>query len=138
MERKSYKTKSKELILTYLKENSFRTVSVSDIYSWLKQKGATTNLTTVYRYLEQLEEKKILVKHATENTKKACYRYIGNDSECDEHLHVQCSKCGKIIHLDCSLMKEFQEHIQKKHGITLDCSSSLLYGICDECRSNKK
>jgi Fur family ferric uptake transcriptional regulator len=134
MEKKSYQTKSKKLILQYLKNNSSRTVSVSDIYEWLKAQGETTNITTVYRYLEQLEEKSIVVKHATENTKKACFRYIEKTGDCINHLHVQCTKCGKIIHLDCDLMNEFQKHVQEAHGITLDCSVSLLYGICDECK----
>ncbi|MCI1208403.1 MAG: transcriptional repressor [Treponema sp.] len=134
MEKNGYQTRSKRLILQYLKSNSFRTVSVSDIYASLRAHGETTNITTIYRYLEKLEKEAVVVKHASENTKKACFRYIGEKSECENHLHIQCTHCGKIIHLDCELMSGFQKHLRDKHAITLDCSSSLLYGICDECR----
>lgn len=48
---------------------------------------------------------------------------------CEEHLHLQCVKCGKIIHLECEFMDEISEHILKDHG--LNCSAKIQF--CMEC-----
>ena len=53
---------------------------------------------------------------------------------CEQHLHLKCVKCGKIIHLECHFMEEISHHIEESHGFTLQCKNSILYGICKECK----
>ena len=48
-ERKPYTTKTRQVILEYMKEQSEVTVSVADIEKYLKETGIKVNTTTVYR-----------------------------------------------------------------------------------------
>ena len=53
-ERKPYTTKTRQIILEYLKSQKAVTVSVADIEKYLKTEGIKVNTTTVYRYLDKL------------------------------------------------------------------------------------
>ena len=53
-ERKPYTTKTRQIILEYLKRQQAVTVSVADIEKYLKDEGIKVNTTTVYRCLDKL------------------------------------------------------------------------------------
>ena len=53
---------------------------------------------------------------------------------CDSHIHMQCVRCGKVIHLDCHFLDEINEHIEEHHGFTIICKGSILYGMCESCK----
>ncbi|MCI6258345.1 MAG: transcriptional repressor [Spirochaetia bacterium] len=128
-----YQTKGKKVILEFLEANKDTAVSVQDIADYLKASGEETNITTVYRRLEKLAAEKKVIRHSADDGKKTLFQYIADARECLSHLHVQCTCCSKIIHLDCEDSREFMEHLCKNHGIVLDCRKTVLYGLCSEC-----
>lgn len=130
---KAYHTKTKDLILEYIQVNKDRRFKAAEIYYYLKGMGKEVNLTTIYRNLDKLEENRILMKYKTAENDSATYQYVEPYGNCHEHLHMQCRCCGKIIHLDCHLMKEITEHLQEHHGFRLECPASVLVGVCGEC-----
>ena len=129
-----YATNSRRKILDFLKSNSDRTVTAADIDQYLKRNGDAVNITTIYRYLDKLATDGTVMKYVAEAGGKAVYQYVELGQHCEEHLHLKCVKCGCIIHLDCGFMDEIAEHIQKDHGFQLQCTNSILYGICKDCR----
>lgn len=138
MERKhEYQTKSRQMILNYLIMNKDRAVHVSDIISYMEKEKCTVNKTTVYRYLDKLAAEKMLMKYVADKGEKAGYQYVEQNSKCQEHLHLQCMSCGRVIHLDCDFMGEISNHILSEHGFKLCCKDSILYGLCDACGSEK-
>lgn len=134
----SYTTHSRTYILEFLKENHDRTVTVHDISEHLSGEGNDVNVTTIYRYLDRLCAGGQVMKYVAENGKKAVYQYVGEANSCDSHLHLQCTGCGSIIHLDCSFMNEIAEHIKKEHGFEIQCRNSIIYGLCEKCRKKQK
>lgn len=134
-EKQNYNTKARRFILEYLESCGDTTVSAADILQYLKGLSVSVNLTTVYRYLNKLTREKRLVKIVDEKGNKAVYQLVGHKKSCDEHIHIQCSNCGKLVHLDCGFMDDFKNHILKEHGFKLKCSGSVLYGLCAECRN---
>ena len=68
-ERKPYTTKTRQIILEYLKSQKAVTVSVADIEKYLKTEGIKVNTTTVYRYLDKLcaERTNFFRNKSTEN-----------------------------------------------------------------------
>lgn len=137
MERKqSYNTKSRKLILQFLESKSETTVSVGDIMEYLKCMGEGVNQTTVYRYLNKLVSDKKVLKFSEDEGGKAVYQIVGHKHCCDGHIHIQCIKCGKLLHLDCDFMEGFKEHLKEEHDFSLKCESSLLYGVCSKCSEN--
>jgi|SRR5574344_985788 len=138
MQTKEYQSKVGKLILSFLQTQKDKAVSVNDIASFLEQNNVKTNITTIYRRLEKLVDEKKVITHSSEDCKKALFQYVADDEDCMHHLHIQCSNCSKIIHLDSKEADDFVKSIAKKNGIEIDFSKTILYGLCDDCRKNKK
>lgn len=134
MRKQNYNTKARRYILEYMYSEREKTVSASDIIAFLKSKGEKISFTTVYRCLNRLIEEKTVIKFTDKDSNKAVYQLKGKNSDCEEHLHIKCKICGKLVHIDCEFLKEFEEHIMAHHGFSLEYSGSILYGICDECK----
>lgn len=134
----AYNTGSRKKILAYLTENADRTVSAKDIAKHTQEQGAPVNITTVYRYLDRLEQEGAVIKYASTAGEKAVYQYVGAGRCCGEHLHLKCIDCGKVFHLDCHFMDEISDHVEKEHGFTLQCRNSVIYGRCSSCLQNRK
>lgn len=132
----NYSTEKRTKILDYLKDHEDMDVTVKEIEYALKEKhNLTVNITTIYRYLDKLAAEGTVLKHTDESGKTSTYQYIIPNSECNSHLHMKCSNCGRIYHMDCSFMKDFERHIYEHHKFTLECTKSMLYGICEGCAS---
>ena len=138
MTQEGYNTAARNRILDYLKDNMDRAVNVNDILKALHDHGNDVNVTTIYRYLDKLTEKGQVMKYVAENGTRAVYQYVDADHHCDEHLHLQCMKCGAIIHLDCRFMDELASHVLEDHGFLIRCRNSIIYGLCDKCRRSGK
>lgn len=132
-----YSTKAEHLILEYLCKNSDVAVSASDILKYLSSSGECVNISTVYRRLERLIQNKTVIKHSSDG-QKSTYQFIAQNKNCLNHLHIQCTVCSKIIHLDCNESTDFTNHIKKDHGFFVDCSKTIIYGLCFECKNKNK
>lgn len=133
MSTSGYNTAARSRILGFLKENKERAVNANDILKVLNNGGNDVNITTVYRYLDKLTESGQVMKYIAENGTRAVYQYVEDDHHCQEHLHLQCTKCGAIVHLDCSFMDEIAEHVSLEHGFKIQCRNSIIYGVCRNC-----
>lgn len=132
-----YVTANRRRILEYLMESDERAVTAADVSAYLKEQKCEVNITTVYRYLDKLAKDGTLIKYVAEKGGQSAYQYVKPGRGCSEHLHLKCVKCGRIIHLDCHFMKEISAHIAKEHEFSLQCSQSILYGVCRECSDRK-
>ena len=136
-QRKPYTTKTRQLILEYFKTQKSITISVGDIEKYLRDKGLKANITTIYRYLDKLCTEHIIIKYPDLKSDKAVYQFAGEEKKCVDHLHLKCTKCGKVIHLDCDFMDKFKEHLYQDHGFRLQCYGDMLHGICQECEEKE-
>jgi len=134
MEKQSYNTKSRKYILTFLEQNSDTAVSVGDITEFLGKNNISVNFTTVYRYLNKLVSEQKLNKFLDKSGQKAVYQLNRKEKACHNHIHIQCTECGRLMHLDCEFMDDLECHLEKNHGFNLKCEGSILYGICNECK----
>ncbi|MCQ2611560.1 MAG: transcriptional repressor [Treponema sp.] len=137
MRSQTYKTRIGEEILRCLEEHKDKALSVQDICEWLAAQNTETNITTVYRQLDKLVDAKQVITHSGSNGKKILFQYIAQNEECLNHLHIQCTGCSKIVHLDCHESSDFTKHIQAEHGITLDFGKTVIYGLCADCAAAK-
>ena len=137
-ERKPYVTKTRQMILEYITQQQATTVSAADIERYLRENGIQANTTTVYRYLDKLCAEHIVIKYPDLRSDKAVYQFAGEEKKCIDHLHLKCTKCGRVIHLDCDFMDELKNHLFLEHGFRLQCSGDMLHGICNECAAKEK
>lgn len=133
-----YRTRNREMMLAYLKENRERTVYASDIRQHMIAQGANVNITTIYRFLDKLQEEHKVLKYASDKGESAGFQYIDEETGCEDHLHVKCACCGRVVHLNCGFMDEIKNHLKCHHNFELQCSGSSLFGICENCREKEK
>ncbi|MBD9241146.1 MAG: transcriptional repressor [Ruminococcaceae bacterium] len=128
-----YNTKTRQLILDYLINNRQHAVSAANIQQHLEAQGVRPNPTTVYRYLDKLAGEQRVMKYVADKGEKAVFQYVDEGRHCREHLHLKCTVCGRIYHLDCRFMDEVRAHLMAEHGFALQCEGSVLYGLCRAC-----
>lgn len=138
LKKQNYNTKARRCILDFLETQQEKTVSAADIINYLENNRISVNPATVYRYLNKLSDERMVLKFTGDEPQKAVYQFIGSGKKCEEHIHVKCVSCGKLLHLECGFMRDIKEHLYEEHGFTLQCEGSILYGVCGECRKKEK
>ena len=133
--RGEYNTRQKREMLSFLKERSLQHFSVDDVVFEMRDRGEAIGRSTVYRYLELLAEQGVVRKY-TGVQGITQYQHVEDASGCDGHFHMMCSRCGNLLHVDCSLMRSMSEHLMKEHGFMLDPRETILVGVCEKCRND--
>ena len=130
--RGEYSTRQKREMLRFLKERDMQHFSVDDVVFEMRGRGEKIGRSTVYRYLEAMADQGSVRKYQNQGVTQ--YQHVANASSCDDHFHMMCSRCGNLMHVDCSLMRSMSEHLMKEHGFQLDPRETILVGLCDRCR----
>ncbi|MDE6832841.1 MAG: transcriptional repressor [Ruminococcus sp.] len=129
-----YKTRQKEKILDYLVKNRNKHTNVHEISEFLTAEGTPVGTATIYRHLDKLVDSGTVRRYNFDGKTGACYQYIENASGCQEHFHLKCTVCGKLIHLNCERLSGIDRHIFEHHGFQIDPSQTVFYGKCSDCR----
>lgn len=127
MKKESYKTVQKEELLRII-ENIDKDFTIKEVYELLKGK---VGLTTIYRYVDYLYEKKIVSKSISNNV--TVYRYL-KKCENDNHFYLKCNKCSKLIHVDCDSISILANHLTLDHGFIMNKDNIIINGICKNCK----
>jgi Fur family ferric uptake transcriptional regulator len=137
-ERRSYKTKQYQEILSYMEESRGHHVNVNALYRHFQEAGSPVGLTTIYRHLERMEEEGLVVRYALDEKLGACFEYVGRECQGRErpNFHFICEKCGSLIHVECSEVTHFQQHIRNDHGFAVDPYRTVFYGLCKNCQDS--
>ena len=127
-----YNTKQKDKLISYIKSKN-EEFTIKEIYEDLNKK---IGLTTIYRLVNNLLEKDKLKKYVDKDN-KTHYQYL---EECNKnnHFYLKCSKCKKMIHIDCKCIKNLSNHILKEHDFKLNKSEIVIDGICLDCTKKKE
>lgn len=130
----TYKTKAREEIMAYLKEHTEQRFTAREIFEAVSGHEDGINRTTVYRNLDRLCETGDLLKFKEPNQDSWYYQYSSDHDHCDEHMHAQCSECGRIFHLEKSFADTFEKKVLNEYGLMIDPSKTIIIGKCDKCR----
>lgn len=129
----SYNTIQKQIIIKFLEEHKDRHLNIDEMLELLKKEDVSVSRATLYRTIDSLVESGVVRKYVINENEKACFQYIDSD-DCHHHFHLLCSKCGKLIHLECEKFEEILEHFSSEHGFKVYPGRVVLYGICSECQ----
>lgn len=127
-----YNTEQKKLLLEFLKENHDSAYTIEEISTALKKRGASVGKSTIYRLMTKLVEEKQVVRRISNGSRKASYRIIA-DEHCHYHLHLQCTDCGKILHLDEKISDELLDTVKKLNDFSVSEEETVLMGRCSSC-----
>lgn len=120
-------TKQRKQILQILEiENN--PISAEEIYNKLKNLS-NMDLSTIYRNLNILEDKNILLK--TTNIDGISYYQLNND----QHKHfVTCNICHKKFLIENCPIHELEDSIEKETGFKITGHNFEFTGICPACQ----
>lgn len=128
-----YNTKQRSIILDLLISNSEKHLTADEMLELLKANNTPVGKATLYRYLDMLVSVGDVRKYLLEERSSACFQYIDNEHKCQEHYHLKCLDCGKLIHFECEPLDKAAAEIDQKYHFVIDISKVIFYGQCMEC-----
>lgn len=131
---REYKTRISQAIEAFAAERQDRGFCAADVSVYLDKNGIDANTTTVYRNLDRMVTQDKLIKYQSADGGSSMYRMEKADHSCHEHLHMQCVKCGRVIHIDRDTMNHIAKGVQERYGFMIDCDRSSICGICKDCQ----
>lgn len=130
----NYKTKPRNIIIEYLKENADTRFTAKDIVSELNKGSEKVDRSTIYRNLERLCIEGTIVKYKESGVNATCYQYSEDHGACHSHIHAECKRCGRIFHLDNSIFADAEKRMKSEYGIDIDYGKTVIIGLCENCR----
>ncbi|QHI71423.1 Fur family transcriptional regulator [Aminipila terrae] len=122
-------TKHRTTILEFLRDAS-QPVSAEQIYCDLKEKNVSINISTVYRTLETLIDKELILKHSVTNENKALFEY---NNRVHKHYLV-CMGCKKITSIENCPLHDYEKVLENNTGFRITGHKLDVYGYCPECQ----
>ena len=137
MQKAAYKTKQQDLLFSYLNEMQGKHFTAEDVRTHFAEKNISIGIATIYRQLEKLVAEGKIQKYFIDEHSAACFEYAGEKCNPEEqHFHLKCEVCGKLIHMECEEVEELSEHLKTEHGFALNPFRTVFYGICKDCQKN--
>ena len=102
--------------------------SAEHIHKVVRKKHPMVSLSTVYKTLDLLKEKKIVNEIDVEGEARF-------DAHTDEHINLVCMHCGKIEDVDEESIKEIQAKAARKSKYLILKSNFEFTGYCSNCKS---
>lgn len=114
-------------------ELSSQPVSAEQIYLSLQEKNGDISLSTVYRILELLVSKEIVLKMNSLEGDRALF-------ELNRMVHrhyLVCLGCHKMLPIDDCPLDEYEKQLPCKNGFYATGHSLEIYGYCSDCYRKK-
>ena len=124
----SYKTRQRDILISYLTEHTDEQLSARNISEALADEGIS--LSAVYRNLNSLALEGKISRITGNSKREAYYRYIGH---CGGLLHLTCTACGRTVHMNMRDTQAFSRALDRSSGFKIDPSATVLYGLCARC-----
>ena len=135
-----YQTQQKTLLLDYLARHAENTLSMEEVAEGLKEDlgDRAPGKSTVYRLVNRLVEEGTVRRFNAEDSRHALFQIVGGKN-CHHHLHMKCTQCGKVMHMNDAQSASIIEQIYGDSSFAVSQEQTTLYGSCAECsKSNAK
>ncbi|HHU79102.1 MAG: Fur family transcriptional regulator [Caldicoprobacterales bacterium] len=127
---KGYKlTPQRRATLDVILRNEGKHMSTEEVFQEVKKTCPEIGLATVYRTMLLLEEAQILQRHNFDDGKN---RYELKHPD-EDHHHLICKKCGKVIEVEDDLLEDLESKIQEKYSFRIEEHKVQFTGLCTEC-----
>lgn len=129
-----YNTEKRTKLIEFLSSNSKNAYTAEEICRSILD--GERGKSTIYRLISKLVDDGILHRISDAKTRRITYQYIGSRG-CSEHLHLKCTECGKLIHLDDTTSHILEKRIFKSRGFALD-GGAMIFGKCEGCLCSER
>lgn len=125
-----YSTEQRNILLSFLSENPDKIFSVKQIESGLAGKGISKS--AIYRNLAELESEEKIRRCSKSGSREMFYQFY-DCQVCRSHIHLSCSKCGRIFHMEDENAQRLILELEQTEGFEINKGESTLIGICRKC-----
>lgn len=126
-------TKHRSMILMIL-DNASSPMNAEEIFFKIKERNINVSLSTVYRTMEILAEKELVIKTAFMEDNRFYYEYNRM-----EHRHLLiCTGCSRTVPIENCPVEEYAVSLCSGKGFELTGHRLEIYGICSDCKNLKK
>lgn len=135
----SYHTMQKRLLIDFLTRHSDSAFTVGELVGRIRAENPNDapGKSTLYRLITKLTEEGT-VKKMTAGTERSFVYQLAEGSHCDSHLHMKCTKCGKLMHMDDFESARLLMRVMRQNDFTIDESKTVLLGHCRDCGAQNK
>ena len=102
------------------------------LYEQLKKEFPNLSLGTVYRNLAMLIEQGVVRKIHFGST------FDRFEANTQPHYHLICESCGKIVDFDMPIHENLNKQATKLTSFCISHHKIDFFGICQDCKQNKK
>ena len=128
---KEYSTRQRKLLVDFFKNHCDEQMTVKEMASYAEINDKIS-LSALYRNIDKMLLEGIIQKYAKEDGREFVYQYIDKE-KCALHLHLKCTNCGRIIHLDDDTTEYVRSMLKSKNNFKINEHKTILYGLCDVC-----
>ena len=128
-----YTTKQRKQLLDVLEAHLDETLSANEICSLVSPEAISPS--AIYRNLAALEKEGLVKRVSLPFTQKTGFRYVGS-RECKNHLHLECTMCGRTFHLPTPATSQLIENVRQNSGFKIDSANTVLTGVCPDCEKH--
>ena len=123
-------TRPREAVLRTLFEAN-HPMTASEVFEQLKQDRMKIDLATVYRNLNMLLDRGLVVQLGFAH--EGQFRYAWSEGR-GHAQYVRCEQCGDVVSLPVPSLKRLKHFIREKTGFLVNPQSFELSGLCPACQ----
>jgi Fur family ferric uptake transcriptional regulator len=120
-------TKQRTAVAAALAElDDFR--STQEIHEYLKDRGDSVGLTTVYRTLQALSaagDVDVILREDGESVYRVC--------STSHHHHLVCRQCGHTVEVEGPAVERWADSVSAANGFTSVSHTLEIFGLCSTC-----
>lgn len=124
-------TKHRTAILEIL-EKSSQPISAEQLYNKMQGRNISINLSTVYRTLEILCDKKLIIKLSIKENNRTLFEL----NQVMHKHHLVCLGCGKILAIDGCPLAGYEKVLESKYEYSIEGHNLNVYGYCPKCKKD--
>lgn len=121
-------TKQRSSVIKII-ESSKEPLTAEEIFKTMIVENYQINLSTIYRTLNLLTNKNVLLK-ILKGDGTAAYEL----NKMNHNHYITCSMCNNSVLIESCPIKDLSESVSKKTGFKITGHSLQLTGLCAECR----
>lgn len=126
-------TKQRQILYETLCEIN-QPLNAEKIHGLMKEKAVDINLSTVYRVLEQFEQKGLVSKSLLQDNGKAVYGIASH-----EHSHhLLCTVCQQILTVGGCPLEGYGDYLAKRYNYQITGHKLEMYGVCPTCLEKER
>lgn len=129
-----YQTKPRRMLLNFLAENPEQSYTAEELAAALSREYGpeAPGKSTVYRLVSKLAQEEQIRRSEPEGVHLSYYQI----NRCHDHLHLKCTDCGRLIHMQESASEQLLREILQSSGFAVNEHQTVIYGRCNGCKGS--